>query len=264
MQKKVKKQQTFLKNRFFLFGVGAALCAELLLYGIAFFPLVQIHAVQVEGNKEVSKNVIEGFIFERLWRTFLLAPTASIFLADTQSMQSALVRAIPELETVHIQRKFPDILTIAVQERGVAALWCWPAQEGQESYCAALDKQGMAFKKADPLLGGIKIYGQGQALNLREVAVKPDVLEAIAYFAREAKRRSLFLQEELSFEIVSENQINVHTGEEWSVYFTHTQDFSWQVTKLQSVLEGKIPPEKRKKLEYIDVRFGNQAYFKYR
>ena len=35
-----------------------------------------------------------------------------------------------------------------------------------------------------------------------------------------------------------------------------------QETKLQEVLEKQISPEKRSRLQYIDVRFGNQAYVK--
>ena len=261
---KIKKKGSFLKNRFFLFGVAAALCAELLFYSIVLFPLFQIQEVRAEGNEAVSGNKIKSVVLDRLWGKFLFFPTASILLTDTQSMRDALLKVIPELESVNIRRKFPNILVITVQERKVAALWCLPAQAGRELYCVAIDKEGIAFKEADPSPESMMIYGQGEPLNLKETVVKKDVLGAILDFAKEAKRRSLFLQEELSFEIVSENQIHAHTGEEWSVYFTHTQDLSWQIMKLQTVLENKIPLEKRKKLEYIDVRFGDQAYFKYR
>ena len=50
--------------------------------------------------------------------------------------------------------------------------------------------------------------------------------------------------------------------EGWEIYFTQEEDRSWQETKLREVLEKQIPPEKRSRLQYIDVRFGNQAYVK--
>ncbi len=239
-------------------GVSIAAFTELLLYLVVLLPLFQIQEVRVEGNTEVSENKIKSVVLQDLWKRFLFFPTASIVLIHTRGMQDALLGAIPGLETVSIQRKFPNILTVVVQERRVVALRC------QELYCVAIDKEGVAFKEADPSLESITIYGQGQSLNLRETVVKKDVLGVILDFAKEVKRRSLFLQGELSFEIVSENQIHAYTGEGWSVYFTHTQPLSWQVTKLQTVLENKVSPEKRRKLEYIDVRFGDQAYVKYR
>lgn len=282
---KIKKKGSFLKNRFFLFGVAVVVCTELLFYGIVLFPFFQIQEMRIEGNEEVLGSKIKSIVFERLWGEFLFFPTASIFLVDAQSMRDVLLETVPELETVSIQRKLPNILTVAVQERKVVALWC-PAPElpgatrcratlnriadgdsglgCQELRCVAIDSNGVAFKEADPSFESIKIYGQGQSLSMNEAVVAKNVLDVILDFAKEATRRSLFLQGELSFEIVSENQIHAHTGEGWSVYFTHTHDLSWQITKLQTVLENKIPPEKRRKLEYIDVRFGDQAYLQYR
>lgn len=255
---KIKKRGSFLKNRFFLFGVVGAVCTELLFYGVVLFPPFQVQAVRVMGNEEVSERKIQSVSLDRLWRKFLFFPTASILLVDTQDIQDVLLRSIPELETVSIQREFPNILTIFVKERSTAALWC------QELRCVAIDSNGVAFKEAEPSPGSITIQGQAHPLNFKETVVAKDVLDAILYFAKEAKRRSLFLEEELSFEIVSESQIHAYTKEGWDVYFTQTRDLSWQITKLQTVLENKIPPDKRRKLEYIDVRFGDQAYFKYR
>lgn len=255
--KKIKKRGSFVKNRFFLFGVGIALCIELLFYGIVLSPFFQIQEVRAEGNEEVSEDNIKDVVLERLWGKFLFFPTASFLFVDTQEIEHALLDAVPELESVSVQREFPNMLIVTVQEREVVALLC------QELHCVAVDEGGIAFKETDPSPESIQIYG-GQSLSLKETVIKKDVLAAILNFAKEAARHSLFLQGELSFEIVSENRVHAHTKEGWSVYFTHTQDLSWQVTKLQSVLENKILPEKRRKLEYIDVRFGDQAYFKYR
>jgi hypothetical protein len=267
--KKIKKKQSFLKNRFFLFGVAVVVCAELLLYGVVLLPFIQVQEVRVEGNEGVSENSIRSVALDRLWGKFFFFPTASIFLVDTPGIQRALLEAIPELESARTQRKFPNTLIIAAQERSVVAFLCQPphlsiSSGGQELYCVAIDSRGIAFKEVKASPENIIIYAQGQSLNLREAVVKQDILNVILEFAREAEHRSLFMRGELSFEIVSESQIHARTQEGWSVYFMHTEDLSWQITKLQTVLENKIPSEKRKKLDYIDVRFGDQAYFKYR
>ena len=255
--KRIKKRGSFLKNRLFLFGVGIIASVECFFYVIVFFPFIQIQDVKVEGNKEISENQIKGIVIERLWGKFFFLPTASIFLTNTHGMQDALLKVIPELESADIQRRFPNSLIVVVRERVASAIWC------QEFSCVEIDREGIAFKRVESALEGIMIYGQGQPIDLKETAVKKEVLDAILEFAKEAKRQSLFFHGELSFEIISNSEIHAHTGEGWDVYFTNTQDLSWQNTKLQTVLKNKILPERRKDLEYIDVRFGDQAYLKY-
>lgn len=255
---KIKRKESFLKNRFFLLGVGLAALADLLLYAIVLAPFFQVQEVWVQGNAEVSEYAVKSVVLDRLWEQVLFLPTSSIFLIDEKSIKHDLLEAIPELEAARIQRNFPSALTVAVRERNRAAVWC------QESYCVAIDSSGIAFQRTEPLAEDIVIRGAEQPLNLKEEVVEKDILDAVLYFAKEVKRRSLVADGALSFEIIPDSQIQAHTGEGWSVIFTNTQDLSWQIAKLQTVLENKIPFEKRKKLEYIDVRFGNQAYFKYR
>ena len=259
--RKIKKKGSILKNRFFWLGVSIAVFTELLLYLVVLLPLFQIQEVRVKENIEVSENKIKSVVLQDLWKRFLFFPTASILLADTQGIGDNLLETLLELETVSIQRKFPNVLVVSVQEKRTVALWC------KESRCFALDNEGVAFKKAHvstdfPVITSLREAPE----NLGETVVTKDALLAVLDFSREMKRRSLLLGNEVSvrFRIVSENQIDAATPEGWSIYFTRTQDLFWQITKLQTVLENKIPPEKRRKLEYIDVRFGDQAYLKYR
>lgn len=261
---KIKRKESFLKNRFFLLGVGLVAFADLLLYVVVLAPFFQVQEVWVQGNAAVSEYAVKSVVLDRLWKQVLFLPTSSIFLIDANSMEHDLLEVIPELEGVQIQRNFPSALTVAVRERNRVAVWCLPAQAGQESGCVALDRKGIAFQKAEPLAEDIVITGAERLLDLKTEIIAQDVLDAVLYFTKEVKRRSLAPEAELSFEIISDSQINAHTSQGWDVIFTNTQDLPWQAAKLQAVLENKIPLEKRKRLEYIDVRFGDQAYFKYR
>jgi hypothetical protein len=65
-------------------------------------------------------------------------------------------------------------------------------------------------------------------------------------------------------DLISEKRLNVKTFEGWDIYFNLKKDLDWQLTKLKAVLDEKIPEEKRKDLEYVDLRFGNLAPFKYK
>jgi hypothetical protein len=77
-----------------------------------------------------------------------------------------------------------------------------------------------------------------------------------------------FFQEELKIEIEEfvffEQRLNLKTKEGWEIYFDPREDINWQLTKLNLVLKEEILPEKRRNLEYIELRFGDLATYKYR
>jgi len=65
--------------------------------------------------------------------------------------------------------------------------------------------------------------------------------------------------------VINDNEkLTALTREGWEIYFNLEGDIEWQITKLVAVLENKIPKEQRGDLEYIELRFGNFAPFKYR
>ena len=61
--------------------------------------------------------------------------------------------------------------------------------------------------------------------------------------------------------LVSNSRFNAKTQEGWEIYFNPKENLDWQLTELALVLKQKIPPDERKNLEYIDLRF-NKVYIK--
>ena len=55
--------------------------------------------------------------------------------------------------------------------------------------------------------------------------------------------------------VVSDRRFNIKTSEGWEIYFNPSKDLDWQLTELGILLKEKILPEKRRNLQYIDLRF---------
>jgi len=66
------------------------------------------------------------------------------------------------------------------------------------------------------------------------------------------------------FVYAADDKLVAETSEKWQIYFNLQDDINWQMTKLKAVLAEKIPENQRKNLEYIEVRFGNFAPYKYK
>jgi hypothetical protein len=64
--------------------------------------------------------------------------------------------------------------------------------------------------------------------------------------------------------IISEEELHFQTQDNWEIFINPQKDIDWQLTKLKEALEEAIPKEKVKNLEYIDLRFGNFAFPKYK
>ena len=94
--------------------------------------------------------------------------------------------------------------------------------------------------------------------------VDPNLLLFIPDLKRSLDGWSVLQETETKIEYFSltPGLVSAHMTEGWEIYFTQEEDRSWQETKLREVLEKQIPQEKRSRLQYIDVRFGNQAYVK--
>ena len=59
-------------------------------------------------------------------------------------------------------------------------------------------------------------------------------------------------------------RLDIKTKENWQIYFdlSKDSDVNMQITKLNLLLKGDINADVREKLQYIDLRFKDRAYYK--
>ena len=190
-------------------------------------------------------------------KKILFCKTKSIFLVNLNQIRKDILNNSPQLAEVEISQGFPDALDVIVIERLALANFC------QNEKCFLLDNKGIIFEEIEPQTNLIKIIdGQKEKMpKLGEQMIERDYLEKILKI-----KKYLFEEFKLGTKefLVFSQRLNVKTDEDWEIYFDPRGDLNWQLTKLNLVLKGKIPLEKRKDLEYIELRFGDLAPFKYR
>ena len=148
---------------------------------------------------------------------------------------------------VKIHKRLPDALSVAISERSAVALWC------EEEKCFFIDENAVFFaESAENINGLIKITGAREILNKEKISQILDIQKKI-------RERSIATTTQAN--IVSEERLNVRTSEGWEIYFNLRGNLDWQIQELDLVLEKQISPEKRKILDYIDLRF-SRVYYK--
>ncbi len=255
---RIKKKKSIFKNRFFWFSILILIILGSVFYFLFFSDFFQIKKIIIAGERKILKEKIELLVEKKLEKKMLWLKTKSIFLVNFNEIKKDILNNFPQIVKVEIKRRFPHSLYIGLEERLGAAIFC------QEDQCFLLDKEGIIFEeisKNESNFLRIKTIELKEKLGLGERVIDGDLLSKILEVSSKLKDLKIFVEELF---LVSDEKINIKTAEEWEIYFNPKGDFNWQLIKLKAVLDKEIPQEKRKDLEYIDLRFGNFAPYKYR
>ncbi|MCX6760648.1 MAG: FtsQ-type POTRA domain-containing protein [Candidatus Nealsonbacteria bacterium] len=251
-----KKKKSIFSSKAFWLVIFSALLVFGIFYLICFSSFVQIKEVKISGNQKISAEAIKEIVKKRSEKNILFFPTQSIFLADLNQMSKDVLEKFLLIGEVKLKRNFFNTLAVDVSERKPVAVLL----QGENIF--NLDEEGIIFEKAFLEDGLTMIIDRQKTNNLGEKAIDKEKLSQILDINSRLKSDlNISIQ---WFEIESDDKINLAMSEGWQAYFDLQKDVSWQFTKLKAVLEEKIPPGKRGDLEYIELRFGNFAPFKYK
>lgn len=246
---KLKKRKTIFKNRIFwlILLILIILCG--VFYLICFNSFFQIKKIEIIGNEKISSQKIHDLTFEKIYQKILLFPTKSIFFVNLKEIENNILEKEILIDKVNLKRKFPDKIEIRINEKKPFAIFV------QNENNFLIDKNGIVFEKYKNIEENQNLIKIQNLIFYSNVKVGDKVIE------KKQMEQILYIKDNLGFiqivEVIlaSEQRLNVRTVENWEVYFNLKQNLDWQITKLKSILDQKIPTEKRNKLKYIDLRF---------
>jgi len=241
-----------LRNRWFWRLVLFLIFAGEIFYIVYFFSYFQIKEISVSGNAKVKTETIESFIEK-----------GSIFLVDSKKITGNILSSFPQIAEAKIDRKFPDKLNLTITEREAVANFCLEE-------CFLIDKTGVIFAPVrNDISNGVRESDllkiqkiDDEQLELGSKVLEEEMVNLILDIESRMKNDLKIAINEVL--VVSEDRLDIKTAEGWVFYFNTKNDLAWQMTKLKAVLDEEIPPDRRKNLEYIDLRFGNLAPYKYK
>jgi len=276
---RIKKRKSIFKSRFFWSGILIVIIFCGIFYLICFHSFFQIKEIKISGNSafaedraDKQKVLFEGvqkIIEEKINQKILFFSSKSIFLANFSEIKKEILKSFPPVDEINLKRKFPHTILVQVKERKPLAIFC-PIRKSttsngvnQNDNCFFIDKEGIIFEPIVTRSEFVTLKKNiGWEINLGEKILGEEKLSEILEVESKLRNNLKITSEEIL--IVSDERFNAKTLEGWQIYFNFREDLGWQLTKLNAVLEKEIPHEKRKYLEYIDLRFGNFAPYKYK
>ncbi|MBA7622199.1 Cell division protein FtsQ [subsurface metagenome] len=249
-----RRKKPIFRKRFFWLGILSILVFIGVFYSLLFLEAFQVGKIIVSGEEKVSKEDVEFLAERRLESKVLFFKTKSIFTVDLKQIKRDILNHFPQIAEVKVSRGFFDAVNIVVRERIGVALWC------QDEQCFLLDNEGVIFEEVSEIKPGLLlIKTQAGLAELGETVIDGDQLSQIFDIRLKlAERTKIFFA---GASLISEERLDVKTTEDWQIYFNLKGDLDWQITELSLVLEKQISPERRDRLEYIDLRF-SRVYYK--
>lgn len=272
-----RKRNISLRNRvIFLF-----FCFVMLIIGLGFLSRwhkINILDVQVVGNKvvdgrqitQIANNVLVGHY---LW----LFPKTNFLLYPKAKINQKLTERFMELENISLKIKDPNKLEINVSERTPSYTWCGNTipEHKDEMKCYFTDEKGYIFGTAPYFSGEVyfKLFGQVEHLKdspLGQYFLKGQ-LPSFELFRNNLTKMGL---KPSSLYLKSDNEANLFLSSSVlppnspKIIFKIDENLYNITENLQTVLSTEpFQSDFKKKynlLDYIDLRFDNKVYYKFK
>jgi cell division septal protein FtsQ len=242
---RVKKKKPFFKKPIFWISIFLILILAGVSYALFFSNIFKIEEIEISGEEKIQKEDLKKFLKDKI-------ATKNILLIKLSPIRNEILKNFPQISSIEIKRKFPSTLISKISERKEVAALC------QKEDCYLVDKEGIAFERGGEGILKIERENFGDGIKPGDRVIEKEILDKILEIS---KRIELGIEK---VSIISEDNLHFKTFQGFEIFIDPQKDIEWQITKLKVALENAIPKEKLNELEYIDLRFGNFAYPKYK
>ncbi len=269
----LKERRKQARRRAVFISIGAVVLLCALLVWVLRQEWFLIRSITTEGTRTLSGEIISAYTDTMLEGNMMyIFPRRNTLLLSKERLTQSLLLEYSRIERVTFDREGRNGLRIQIEEHTPHALWCGESRpllvSDDSETCYFLNEKGYIFSSAPTFSGSayFKYYGK--------LAVE-EPLRAHFFSADE-----LFIAEELLYSLTQleltpqyltrtsegDYRITLVTGE--YVLFVPDNTLVSQVDNLGALLTSEVfRKDKRESvtpLEYIDVRFGNKLYYRFR
>lgn len=219
-----------------------------------------IKEIRISGNSAIAENDLREIAKEDLLGNYLyLFSKNNIILYPQNLIENNVIENFPRIKNIDVNLKLPNILSIDVEERNPYVLWCGSAST---TSCYFADDEGYIFADSenDIISNGMFRYYTNIDTPLRQNIFPTEKFKEIDSFVKFIKGLNL---EPYKF-VADKEKYEIYFGENSKIIFYETQKTKEVMDNLQAILnmEEFVNIDDFKKLEYLDLRFGNKVFYK--
>ena len=250
----------------------------LLLIGAIFFLRNQkflLTTVNVSGNVFVeSKDIENGIKDYESGKYFWIIPKRNLVLIHTNKLEQYLMKNFPNIKTVSVTRNFPHTVSVYMTERKGVYLWCGNdvsnIEKNSDRPCDFTDSDGFIFNVA-PYFSGTQFFAFfGGDSGIGKVIIDKTEFQKIIYIKKGIEDLGLH---PFAISILPEGEYRLYINDDGTsnnnspqIKFNNKINEERIIENLSSAISSKvfIDGSAIKKLSYIDLRFGNKVFYKFK
>ncbi len=263
---KAEKRKPRKFSRFLFWLLLAAfwgVCAYLLL----FSPFLDIEKISVEGNRDIASEDIAKVAEKSLEEKYLgFWPRKNFFLISKKNISGAIEKNFKYLEVKSIERKFPETILIKLIERKAELIWC------SAGVCYFVEESGFVYGGAPESEEELRNQGFLVVVDDSAIPVEIGKTKINPEYVKFIEEVNGMIRNDLESGVAesyhtsgaASGEVSVKTKEGWILKIS--LEYSVEKTKkiIQAIFEKELDGEKRKNLEYLDLRVKEKAYYKLR
>jgi len=263
-----KKRKQFAKR----FGTLATLLLVLFI-GLAWsswLPDLTIERVVVRNNTTVPEEDVRTYIEERLSGGYLnIFSRANVFLLQPSVIEKELLERFRKIKNIDVSRDSLRSVVVEINERKPYYLWCPTVDKGNiPQTCYFLDIDGFTFAAAPYFSGHVYFEFRDKLKNatnpigtyfLPEEEFKPLISLRNSLRALDLHPNEMVIDEHGDYRFVLPSGTHI--------IFNPAQDFDLLFNNLLATFDTeqfKGKDIERVSLEYIDLRFKNKVYYRFK
>lgn len=250
-----------------------------IFYMMFFSVFFSIGEMRISGTVRIPEEVLLGFTERELSvKYFNIFPKRNFFLMQPRVLEERLFNEYPLLSSADVVRIFPNGAQITVTERKKIILWCYDenSQDVAETVslgesCFLINEEGIAKDaKRAQFSENIEYVIFITDMSHKPVSIGDKVFDP--HYGTFIIRLSDLFTEQLGIPLESRfttvsrfaNEVRAKTNGGWYVYFGTDVPLELSLDALKLLFAKELPPEKRAKLAYIDLRTENRVYYAFR
>lgn len=236
-------------------------------YTLLFSPYLEINDVYIYGIEELDggrvEESVDSFLEEKYFR---ILSGKNLLVARSGVLERKLEDDFKKIERAEVKKVFPGTIIVSILERKALLVWC----SGES--CVLVDEKGMAYAEADFDSQEIRennlivIHDQSRSeISFDRAVFDPRYGNFLVEF-RKKSEDSLGVRFTQNFDTPKaiSGDLTGTTEEGWKVNLNATVGAEKEISMLKIVLDKNISPEKRKELEYVDLRTEGKVYYKFK
>lgn len=252
-----RKQRAILVGVYLLLGLG-------LVGGLGLATHAErlaINDISLVGLQQLPPNALASVVEERLSEKVMkIFARKNMFLYPQEHIESSLSERFPRIKTVEVSREalLAQSIQVEIEERMPFAKWC------EKDFCYFLDDEGFVFAEADPGEVGTPYIFEG-GLIPHENRIGQTFLQgrfsAILHFL---ELLTSVGYAPIGIRVENDKDFSVSMGKGPALLVPFDVAGEKILADLSLALEAESVRDRGDELSYVDLRFGNRVYYKFK